>query len=172
VSRRRFSAIRQSARRASRHASRGVAAIEFALIAFALFLFLYGVSTFGAVLYTQQVISRAAEDGARAMSLLPESSALDEVSVRAVVMDSLSQALIAPPAQNGTPAARLLWLEEAVTVTITSQGVVGQPGSSAAIAVSYPYSQNRVLPTLPLFDASRWMPDTLSSQATAALEQP
>ena len=47
---------------------RGVAAIEFALVFSVLFLAMYGIATFGAVFYIQQVVSRAAEDGARAIA--------------------------------------------------------------------------------------------------------
>ncbi|RYG05714.1 MAG: pilus assembly protein, partial [Burkholderiales bacterium] len=43
-----------------------MAAVEFAAVFLVLFSVLYGITTFGAVLYTQQVVSRAAEEGARA----------------------------------------------------------------------------------------------------------
>ena len=45
---------------------RGVAAIEFALVFVLLFSVLYALATFGAVFYTQQAVTRAAEEGARA----------------------------------------------------------------------------------------------------------
>ncbi len=149
-----------------------MAAIEFALVALVLMAFLYGIATFGAVLYTQQVVARSAEDGARAVALLPVAALVDEGRVRAVVLDSLSQSLVAPPAHNATQQQRLNWLDQAVTVTVLTQGVAGQAGSRADVTVAYPYSQNRVLPTMPLLDTSRWMPDTLRSRATVALEQP
>jgi hypothetical protein len=38
------------------------------------------------------------------------------------------------------------------------------------VNVSYPYSANRLLPSLPLLDTSKWMPDQLQSRSTAALK--
>ena len=54
----------------------GIAAVEFALVFTLLFLALYGLITFGAVLYTQQVVARSAEDGARAVIRLGKSLSL------------------------------------------------------------------------------------------------
>lgn len=150
--------------------SRGVAAVEFALIALLLLLFLYGLATFGAVLYTQQAVSRAAEDGARAAGMPSPLEPVGLPRVRSVVLESLAQSLIAPPAQNGSPALRQAWLDDAVDVQLQLVGEPGQPSSRADVVVSYPYSENRVLPSLPLLDTSLWMADTLEGRASVALE--
>jgi hypothetical protein len=75
----------------SRH-QRGVAAIEFALVFGVLFLGIYGLVTFSGVLYVQQVVSRAAEDGARASQMLPGSMAPADLqtTVRTAIYRSLA----------------------------------------------------------------------------------
>ena len=129
---------------------------------------LYGIATLGAALYIQQAVSRAAEDGARAAPLLPalllpagQAAAVEQI--RGAVRDSLAGSLIVPAASGLTPAARRSWIESQVTVTV----VTARP--LVTVTVSYPYGRNRVLPSLPLVDASRWMPDVLTSRAHAVL---
>ena len=143
----------------------GVAAIEFALVFSLLFLLLYVIATFGAVLYTQQAVSRAAEDGARSVALQPVSAQLQQNIVDAV-RDSLAEALVVPALQSSSTALRRAWIANNVNVTVT---LSGNPNPQAVVLVKYPYSANRLLPTLPLLDTSRWMPDNLSSRATAAI---
>ena len=79
--------------RGAAHRQRGIAAIEFALVFMTIFFIIYGLATFGAVLYTQQVVSRAVEDGARAVPrLLSPPVAADDARIKAAVYDSLSAA--------------------------------------------------------------------------------
>ncbi|MGJ7579287.1 TadE/TadG family type IV pilus assembly protein [Variovorax sp. RHLX14] len=151
-------------------AQRGIAAVEFALVFSLLLLMLYGIATFGAALYIQQAVSRAAEDGARAAPLLPSlmlknSQAAAVEQIKGAVRDSLAGSLIVPAASNVSQAARRNWIASQVTVTVT----VATASPLVTVTVSYPYSLNRVLPSVPLFDASRWMPNTLTSRATAVL---
>ena len=147
---------------------RGIAAVEFALVFGLLLMMLYGIATFGAAFYIQQAVSRAAEDGARAAPLLPslmlqtgQAAAVEQI--KGAVRDSLAGSLIVPAASNVTPAARRSWIAAQVTVTVVTASPL------VTVTVSYPYSLNRVLPSVPLFDASRWMPNTLTSRATAVL---
>ena len=151
-----------------RRLQRGIAAVEFALVSGLLLALLYGIATFGAALYIQQAVSRAAEDGARAAPLLPslmlpagQATAVEQI--KGAVRESLAGSLIVPAASSATPAARRGWIASQVTVTV----VTARP--LVTVTVSYPYSRNRVLPSLPLLDASRWMPNTLTSRATAVL---
>lgn len=155
----------------SQRAQRGVAAIEFAAVFVVLFFVLYGIATFGAALYTQQVVSRAAEDGARAAPFQPKllapatrAEAMEEI--RNVVRDSLASSFIVPSEHNGTPVTRRAWIADKVNVLVTPPN----PTVAVTITVTYPYSANRLLPSLPLLDTSRWMPDNLTSHATAALQ--
>ncbi|PIF74958.1 Flp pilus assembly protein TadG [Variovorax sp. 54] len=140
---------------------RGVAAIEFALVFSMLILVLYGIATFGAVLYIQQAIARAAEDGARVASMRPTSTELQQ-NIIDVVRDSLAESLVVPSLQNANTAARRTWIANNVGVT------VDLPGTQVVVKVKYPYGANRLLPTIPLVDTSRWMPSELKTQATAA----
>ena len=147
---------------------RGIAAVEFALVFGLLLVLLYGIATFGAALYIQQAVSRAAEDGARAAPLLPslmlkgnQAAAVEQI--KGAVRDSLAGSLIVPAAGNITPATRRSWIASHVTGTVVTASPL------VTVTVSYPYSLNRVLPSVPLFDASRWMPNTLTSRATAVL---
>ena len=58
-----------------------------------------------------------------------------------------------------------------VVVTVAAiSGVPGGPATSARVTVSYPYRDNQLLPTLPVLDASRWMPAQLTSQAMVAIQ--
>lgn len=141
----------------------GVAAIEFAIVFMALFLFLYGIATFGAALYTKQAVLRAAEDGARAISLLPTTLLENDQRIKDVVYDSLARSLIAPTASGTSFSGRRLWIAGKVVVTITS------PGTTGTITVTYPYAQNQLLPPLPLQGFSGWIPTELKSEAVVAL---
>lgn len=150
---------------------RGIAAIEFSFVFMALFFLIYGIATFGAVFYTQQAVSRAAEDGARAipMMLAPPLSA-DDPRITATVYDSLAGALVVPSSAGTTLTNRRTWIAANTTVAITLSGASGSgPNTTAIVTVTYPYSRNRLLPTLPVLDTSRWMPDNLRSRATATI---
>jgi hypothetical protein len=146
---------------------RGVAAIEFALVFSVLFVVMYGIATFGSVLYIQQAVSRAAEDGARAIPMLassPTFGVAQQNLIKGVVYDSLASALIVPGSEAGNPRT---WIADKVTVTpVTTGSGIGKTG---VVTVTYPYSANRLLPSIPLFDISRWMPDRLTGRATVAL---
>ncbi|WP_439587414.1 TadE family protein [Hydrogenophaga sp.] len=148
----------------------GVAAIEFAFVLMVLLVALYGIATFGLVLYTQQALARAAADGARAVQMFPQlrnATGAELVSARthieSVVWDSLSGSVIVPLAHSATPASRRAWLTQTMDVE------VGAPSTALTVTVTYPYAAGRLLPWVPVFDTSQWMPTTLTSRATAAL---
>lgn len=141
----------------------GVAAIEFAIVFIALFLFLYVIATFGAALYTKQAVARAAEDGARAISLLPTALLENDQRIKDVIYDSLARSLIAPASSGSSFSGRRLWISGKVNVTVTS------PGKTGTITVVYPYAQNQLLPPLPLQGFSGWVPTELRSEAIVAL---
>jgi Flp pilus assembly protein TadG len=146
---------------------RGIAAIEFSFVFMAMFFLIYGIATFGAVFYTQQVVSRAAEDGARAvpMMLSPPLSA-DDSRIRAAVHESLAAALVTP----ASASSKTDWISANTTITVALEGASGGgPSTTATVTVSYAYSANRLLPTLPVLDTSRWMPDILQSRAVATI---
>ncbi len=156
-------AVTQSTCTASR-AQRGVAAIEFALVITFLFLVLYALLTFGAALYTQQVVSRAAEDGARAATLLPQPP--DPLKVKQAVVESLARSLIVPASENGNLNSRKNWILDHITIESCP---AGPSTPTCVVTVTYPYEADaRFLPQMPLFDASNWIKQ-LQGSATAAL---
>jgi len=156
---------RMPPRTSGRRRQDGVAAIEFALVFMLLFLVIYGLATFGSILYTQQAISRAAEDGARAAMLLPQPP--DENSLRQVVFDSLARSLIVPISANTDTASRKSWIS--TNVTVAAPCPVSPGMTSCVVTVIYPYKNNRVLPSVSLLDTA-WVPDQLQSSATATLK--
>lgn len=120
----------------------GIAAIEFAFVFVILFLLLYGLVTFGSAFYTTQVLTRAAEDGARVVTMFHNPT---QAQIEAVVLDSL-----------GAPLKDTPDLE--VTSTVDADPVV--------VTVTYPYRANTLLLSLPF--ASDWIPPTLRGRAFAA----
>jgi len=141
----------------------GVAALEFTAVLTVLLLLVYGITSFGAVLYAQQAVVRAAEDGARSVATVPNGPTPDLGQVQSVVYDSLAQSLVVPMANNLSTLTRRSWIAAHVQVTVASALVTG-----VTVSVSYPYSANPLLPSIPLLDASRWVPDTLTGRAVTA----
>jgi Flp pilus assembly protein TadG len=150
----------------------GVAAIEFALVLTGLLLLLYGLVTFGVVLYTQQALSRAAEEGARAALMQPAflggsptevNTAIDHV--KSAVRESLARSLVVPGPGGRTPEERRAWVDTHVVVDVPPP-----TGSTVKVTVRYPFrTVGNPFPHVPLLSASTWMPDDLESHATATL---
>jgi Flp pilus assembly protein TadG len=155
---------------ATRDRQQGVAAIEFALVFVVLFSVLYALATFGAVLYTQQAVTRAAEEGARAVGLLTPAPTAGDARVKDAVYDALANSLVVPVSANANVTSRRSWIVSQVSVDVTSSAP-GSPGAyvNYMVTVTYPYSANRLLPSMMVLDTSRWMPDQLRSRASAAL---
>lgn len=145
-------------KRTDRRQQRGVAAIEFALVFSVLFLGIYGLVTFCGVLYVQQVISRSAEDGARAAQLSRSDEM--EANARTAIYRSLALSMITPASAGATPSLREVWLR----AHMTSPEVLLPPGG-IEVKVTYPYRAHPLLPPLPL--TGNWIPGALLGKATA-----
>ena len=147
------------------HRQRGVAAIEFALVFGVLFLGIYGLVTFCGVLYVQQVISRAAEDGARAaQSFRGDTPAAElQTNVRTAVYRSLALSMITPASAGSAPSSKETWLR-AKMADIPPEVTVSP--ATVAVKVTYPYRANPLLPPVPL--TASWMPERLLGKATTA----
>lgn len=158
-------------RAAQRKRQRGVAAVEFSLVFVLLFSVLYALATFGSVLYIQQSVSRAASEGARAIGMLTPAPTAGDARVKDAVYDALANSLVVPSSVNSDVASRRIWIVSKVVVSV-DRGTPSSPGAyvNYVVSVSYPYSANRLLPSLPLLDTSKWMPDQLQSRSTAALK--
>ena len=143
---------------------RGVAAIEFAIVFSVLFLGIYGLITFCGVLYVQQVVSRAAEDGARAAQFFrTDTSAADlQANVRTAIYRSLALSMITPASEGSAPSSKETWLR---TKMADIPPEVNLPPGEIVVKVTYPYRANPLLPPLPL--TRSWMPDLLIGKATA-----
>jgi Flp pilus assembly protein TadG len=144
---------------------RGAAAIEFALVFSVLFLGIYGLVTFCGVLYVQQVVSRAAEDGARAaQSFRSDTPAADlQTNVRTAIYRSLALSMITPASAGTAPSAKETWLRAKMADTPPE---VNLSLGEVAVKVTYPYRANPLLPPVPL--TGSWMPERLFGKATAA----
>ncbi len=142
---------------------RGIAAIEFAMIAMLFVSVVYAAASFGAVFYTQQVVSRAAGDGARAISLLGAATlGVNDPTIQGIVYKSLASSLIAPSSVSMTEAGRTTWVSSSNNVTVLVDPTCGGVAGCAKVTVKYQYGQNRVLPVVPLLS---WVPDTLTASA-------
>lgn len=159
---------------------RGVAALEFALVFPIIFLLLYGLVTFGAVMFTQLAVSRAAQDGARAVSFLPPTVGTpDYEPIKSEVIESLAGSTIVPAGNNAQLTVRRAWLNAHVRSRITviqgSCAAAAGSGTCVTVTVQFPYGNadgTRIFPsiTLPLVGGTEsWMPDVLASHATVRL---
>ncbi|MDP9990586.1 Flp pilus assembly protein TadG [Variovorax boronicumulans] len=147
---------------------KGLAATEFALVFTALFFAIYGIASLGSVLYVQQVVSRAAEDGARAALLLSQDISNNDARVQSAIYQSLASSSITPSAAGSTIASKFDWLKTNMagnppTVNITSPLQI-------AVKVSYPYGENPIVPPLPF--TGILTPATLQGKATGAKSLP
>ncbi|REN20677.1 pilus assembly protein, partial [Mycobacterium tuberculosis] len=68
--------------------------------------------------------------------------------------------LVVPVSANTSVTTRRSWIVSNVTVDVTRSDP-SAPGAYIryVVTVTYPYSANRLLPTMPLLDTSQWMPD-------------
>lgn len=144
-----------------RRQQQGIAAIEFCGVVLIFMALFYGVVTFGAAFYTQQVVSRAASEGARAASMMPNlgTSTTGVQQVQNVIYQSLASSLIAP---NATPAARLAWVKATLAPPAVELGSTTQVN----VRVVFPYRAYPMLPPIPL--TAQWLPTTLVGHATAS----
>ncbi|CAN7583505.1 TadE/TadG family type IV pilus assembly protein [Variovorax paradoxus] len=118
---------------------RGIAAIEFALVLSTLLVVFYGLVSFGAVLYAQQAISRAAEDGARAFTGVNDATDTANIAlIKNIVYASLATSHVTPANAGSTTAQRKIWLQTNPNVSVTV-------GTSGLVTVSYPYKENPII---------------------------
>lgn len=157
-------ALSKPANRQARRLQRGLAAIEFSLVFLIFISLLYGIATFGMVFYAQQAVSRAAEDGARAVSLLGGTVLVaNDPQIVGVIRNSLASSLVAPLA-NDTPAKRKTWVSDTqnVVVSTVDNACTGFP-NCVKVTVQYQYSRNSILPASSLISWA--LPTTLTATA-------
>lgn len=132
---------------------RGIAAFEFALVAMLFVLMLFGLSIFGQSFNTKQVLSRAATDGARAVSLVGADQNLAQLenAVRSVVVNSLLASDIAPktlpvPSGGDLRTAQYNWLNDPQNLLVRVQAPAVACASECyhRVEVGFNYNQNYV----------------------------
>ncbi len=124
---------------------RGVAAVEFALVAPLLFLLVFGMMEVGRGLMVQQLLSNAARDGARS-AILEGATVAD---VEASVLEYLGSSSISGASVTVSPAPLTL----------------AQGGDPVTVAVSIPFTAVSWLPAPRYFDGV-----TLSATVTMRRE--
>lgn len=135
-----------------RSRQRGVAAIEFVAGAFVFLLLLYGFSIFGQSFNTKQVLSRAATDGARAISLIDKSQSTTQIgeAIHAFVAHSMLDSGVAPSnlslSVGQTMRERqLIWLKDPSNVLVRVTRPDADCGSPCyRVEVGFNYNQNYV----------------------------
>jgi len=125
-------------------AQRGLAAVELAAVLIPLILLLLGISTFGALFHTQHVLTRAAEDGARVVSMY---TGADGSLLKARVQEAVNESL----------GAYLRAFTNAPEVTGTNP---------VFVVIRMNYKSNPLLSHLPWAD--EWLPEMLQGRAAAA----
>ncbi|WP_071334383.1 TadE/TadG family type IV pilus assembly protein [Burkholderia contaminans] len=144
-----------------RRRERGATAIEFALMLPVFFLILYAIITYGMIFAAQQNLTLAATEGARA--------ALNYQQVgSATSVQAAQQAALAARAQAACTAATNLttWLKGA-TCAQTQQGNCSYDSTMLCVQITltYPYSQNPLIPAFPLLGSLLPVPSTLIGTA-------
>ncbi|HUD32061.1 MAG TPA: TadE/TadG family type IV pilus assembly protein [Variovorax sp.] len=143
----------------TRGRQRGVAAVEFALVLTLLLALVHGIVTLGSILYLQQAIARAAEDGVRAVALMPNGATPDAQRVGDIVFDTLAGSLVVPAANAATFASRRAWVTTHVQVAVAASGGV------VTVSVTHWYSDNPLMPMAGM----PWVPDAMTRQASMVL---
>lgn len=158
---------------------RGTAAVEFALVFPVLFALIYGLISFGDLLFTQITLSRAVEEGARAVGflpLVPEGETPDFTPVEDEIIESLASASVVPSSSSATLVARRAWLEANVRSRIAvGSAACPAPAASATcvfITLDFPYADGdgtRVFGSISLpgvGGSGDFLPEVLRSQAS------
>lgn len=146
--------------RPRRNAQRGSTAVEFALIFPVFFTILYAIVTFSLILLAQQIMTLAAEEGARsALNWTSNTSLQTALTNRGNNACSTANQMTAPLAQLA---------QTAITCTPSSAPCgAGNAMQCISVALSYDYKDNPLVPTLALLQVT--LPGTLSSTATVQL---
>jgi Flp pilus assembly protein TadG len=139
---------------------RGVAAIEFALVFSLFFAVFYAIVAFGMVLVSKQLMTLAAEEGARASLRYPGSCATAEACLQKRI-----------DAATAAATAAMSWLPGSAGSPPVTVGAApcSYDGTSTCVTVDivYHYSEHPIIPSLPGFGVI--LPDDLSSKAVMQL---
>jgi len=145
-------------RRLVRRDQRGVAMLEFAIVAPIFFFILYALVVFGMALALKQGVTSAAAEGARATVGVVDNPATTGVDER---VDNAKNVVL----------QRLGWLSASqktyLTITPTIASCTGGAGTCITVQVTYPYDAHPLVPSAPLISAIQ--PHQVSSTAIVRL---
>ncbi|WP_027796528.1 TadE/TadG family type IV pilus assembly protein [Paraburkholderia acidipaludis] len=144
-----------------RTTQRGTAAVEFAIVFPVFFLVLYAIITYSMVFLTQQSLTAAAEEGARA-ALVWQSATSDELALNARATQACTRAATVvswlPVAAHCTPA-----------ISSAPSGCTNNPAMDCIqVTLTYAYETNPLVPILPLLSIA--IPQSLTGQATVQID--
>ncbi|MFP6558701.1 TadE/TadG family type IV pilus assembly protein [Paraburkholderia sp. B3] len=140
---------------------RGTAAVEFAIVFPVFFLVLYAIITYSMVFLTQQSLTAAAEEGARA-ALVWQSATSDGTALSERAAQACSRATTV-----------VSWLPVTATCTnaisASPSGCTNNPAMDCIqVTLTYAYGANPLVPILPLLSIA--IPQSLTGQATVQLD--
>ncbi len=145
----------------AQRSERGVAVLEFAIVAVMLMMFIYGIAAYGILLATKNNITHAAAEGAR--------SALSVSDLPAATLDArrITQA------QN-TVATRLSYLgskyqasDTSATIGLCNPSDAADTSKCITVTITYPWSSRPLIPTAP--GLGLVLPNNLRSTAVVRL---
>ncbi|AST34960.2 TadE/TadG family type IV pilus assembly protein [Ralstonia solanacearum] len=141
-------------RTAVRHGSAGVASIEFAVVVPVLLLMMLGIVYYGVIFAMQQMLTLAAEEGARA-ALRYQSTNTQRVAAAYSAVSSVLPSFISGRVQTN----------QSSTPLVTCQNVAGMQCLSVVLTMPLTTGNNPLLPAIPLLP----VPTTLTGSAVVQL---
>lgn len=139
---------------ARRRASRGVASIEFAVVLPVLLLLMLGIVYYGVIFGMQQVLTLAAEEGARA-ALRYQTSNAQRVTAAYAAVTSVLPTFLSGRVQTN----------QSSTPLVNCQNVAGMECLSVVLTMPLTTGNNPLLPSIPLLP----VPATLTGSAVVQL---
>lgn len=141
-------------RRPGRRSSRGAASVEFAVVVPVLLVLMLGIVYYGVILAMQQMLTLAAEEGARAALRYQPSNTQRVAAAYAAVASVLPTSLstLVQTNQNSTPL-------------VNCQSVAGMQCLSVVLTLPVTSGNTPLLPAIPLLPA----PATLTGSAVVQL---
>ncbi|WP_197327873.1 TadE/TadG family type IV pilus assembly protein [Ralstonia solanacearum] len=140
--------------RAVRHGSRGAASVEFAVVVPVLLLLMLGIVYYGVIFAMQQMLTLAAEEGARA-ALRYQSTNTQRVAAAYSAVSSVLPSFISGRVQTN----------QSSTPLVTCQNVAGMQCLSVVLTMPLTTGNNPLLPAIPLLP----VPTTLTGSAVVQL---
>ncbi len=145
---------RMACRAAMRRGSRGAASVEFAVVVPVLLLLMLGIVYYGVVFAMQQMLTLAAEEGARAALRYQSTNAQRVAAAYSAVSSVLPTALSGRVQTN-----------QSSTPLVSCQNVAGMQCLSVVLTMPLTTGSNPLLPAIPLLP----VPPTLTGSAVVQL---